>query len=380
MMSLVSMWLVLGVTLPVVVVALGCWAAYQLLLQNRRIILRLKDVEADFNGAAERMFKLNRQLVEAEGKGALLEGESGLPVGSPAPAFDLPALDGSRMSLEQFRGHRLVLVFWSPTCPHCVRMASDLATLAQGDARPALVLVSTGNPEENRRLAKDHGLRCPVLLQEKWEVGVAYQAPGTPMAYLLDEGGAIASPKAMGPEPVLALARGEVPATDGRASTPGSAGKATRPLSESRIGRDGLKAGTLAPSFRLPRVDGGELSLEDYRGRRVLLVFSDPECEPCDQLASELERLHRRRAEFELLMVSRGSVKANRAKISEHGLTFPVLLQRQWEISRSYAKFATPIAYLLDEQGVIAADLAAGRDEILALASRASGGGEGGGV
>ena len=43
------------------------------------------------------------------------------------------------------------------------------------------------------------------------------------------------------------------------------------------------------------------------------------------------------------------------------------MLQQQWEISRKYAMFATPIAYLIDEQGVIARDVAVGTDAILSL-------------
>src|SRR5262249_42637847 len=43
-----------------------------------------------------------------------------------------------------------------------------------------------------------------------------------------------------------------------------------RPLTESKIARDGLPAGTPAPDFRLPRLDGGELTLSDYRGKKVL--------------------------------------------------------------------------------------------------------------
>src|SRR5437016_4720298 len=69
-----------------------------------------------------------------------------------------------------------------------------------------------------------------------------------------------------------------------------------RSLSNSRINRNGLPAGTPAPSFRLPRVDGGELALEDYRGRRVLLVFSSPDCGPCQVLAPQLDALARETA------------------------------------------------------------------------------------
>ncbi len=65
-------------------------------------------------------------------------------------------------------------------------------------------------------------------------------------------------------------------------------------MSRSKIKRDGLKAGTAAPDFRLPRLDGrGEFSLSDLRGRRVLLVFSSPGCGPCNALALKLEKFHR---------------------------------------------------------------------------------------
>ena len=70
-----------------------------------------------------------------------------------------------------------------------------------------------------------------------------------------------------------------------------------------------------------------------------------------------------------VVMVSRGDPERNRAKIAEHGLTFPVVLQEQWQLSRQYAKFATPIAYLIDTEGRIAATVAMGVDAILALAS-----------
>ena len=47
--------------------------------------------------------------------------------------------------------------------------------------------------------------------------------------------------------------------------------KRTRSLEDSRIKRDGLSKGTVAPLFDLPRLDGTKLSLKDYRGHRILL-------------------------------------------------------------------------------------------------------------
>jgi peroxiredoxin len=254
-----------------------------------------------------------------------------------------------------------------------------------------------------------------VLLQKDGEVAKAYQVNGTPAGYLVSAEGKIASEPAIGAEALLTLATGglesrlqpagtassdtehaaqaEAQATWGpaKAGTPND-GRGNRfsqrSVARSKIKRDGLKAGTPAPEFRLPRLDGhGELALEELRGRRVLLVFSDPHCGPCNALAPELEKFHRKQNSdspppsppgegeqspmLEVVMISRGEPKENRAKVKLHGLTFPVVLQQQWEISRRYAMFATPMAYLIDESGVITQDVAVGTDAIQGLMARA---------
>src|SRR5262249_11482433 len=86
-----------------------------------------------------------------------------------------------------------------------------------------------------------------------------------------------------------------------------------------------------------------------------------------DQLSPQLEQLARRTAGVQVLMVSKGEPEANRAKAAQHGLTFPILLQQQWEVSKAYAKFATPIGYLIDEEGIIAKEIAIGVEPILSL-------------
>lgn len=145
-----------------------------------------------------------------------------------------------------------------------------------------------------------------------------------------------------------------------------------RSLARSRINRDGLTPGTSAPDFTLPTLDERALTLGHYRGRRILLVFSDPECGPCSALAPRLQALSQTIEDVQVVMVSRGDLAANRKKVDEHGLRFPVVLQKHWEISRAYGKFVTPMAYLIDEQGVIAAPVAAGPDPILTLLSNAA--------
>jgi len=257
-------------------------------------------------------------------------------------------------------------------------MAPALAGLRPegGDGQPVPLVVTTGDVEVNRRLVSEHNIRCAVLLQNQMEIASHYLTGGTPTGYLIDNEGAIASELAIGADALLALAARTARAPEGlngangaKQALKGPKGKANRGLAASRINRGGLKAGTPAPDFRLPRLGGGELSLADYRGSRVLLVFSDPLCGPCDELAPRLEQLHRTRKDFKVLMLSRRDAKSNRQKVAQLGLTFPVVLQQEWEMSLRYAMFGTPIGYLIDEQGIIAADVAAGVQPILDLVS-----------
>src|SRR5262249_37296559 len=308
----------------------------------------------------------------------------GLAPGSTAPAFELPDLTGKPASLAQWRGRRVLLIFFNPQCGFCEQMAADLAALkADGsDGRPIPLLITTGDREENRRFMDQHGIRCPVLVQPKDDVSSLYQAAGTPMGYLIDEEGLIATPLTVGAQDLLALAAVQGPSAP-QAPEPGTAapeqhhegrrGKASRGLHTSRLRRDGLKAGESAPPFRLPRLDGGELSLEEFRGRRGLLGFSDPDCGPCLELAPALEQFHRDGSGVGVLMISRRDPEANRHKVAELGITFPVVLQRSWEVSLRYAMFATPIAYLIDEQGVLATDVVVGVESIRALLATAAG-------
>lgn len=170
----------------------------------------------------------------------------------------------------------------------------------------------------------------------------------------------------LGLDPGDSIERGTVAL---RARSGPRASLATRPLTESRIERNGLAPGTPAPAFVLPAAHGGRVSLEEYRGRKVLLVFSDPHCGPCEELSPHLARVageHRGNG-LAVLVVGRGDAGENRSKAERHGWEFPVALQRHWEISRRYGIFATPVAFLIDEHGVIEQGVARGVAEILAL-------------
>jgi peroxiredoxin len=351
--------------IPWMIVALCCWVGYNLVRQNGRILLRLQTLE-------QQLGQLRLGIPTAPQAAPAAVVPKGLPVGSLAPSFELADLRGQQKKLSQWSGRKILLIFFNPQCGFCVRMAPEIAALLRKTLMP--LLVSTGDAAENQKLVAEYGIQCPVLLQKQMEVAAQYGVSGTPIGYLVDEQGRIASEMAVGAESLLALAKeangAGVSTRNGHGNGAGHAvHKGNRDLSSSAIKRDGLAKGTTAPAFRLPLLEGGELALADYRGRPVLLVFSDPGCGPCQELAPILNQHYSQNRGIEVIMISRGDHEANRRKAEEHGLRFPVALQKQWEISRLYGMFATPIGYLIDEQGIIAADVATGSEPILALLS-----------
>jgi methylamine dehydrogenase accessory protein MauD len=120
----------------------------------------------------------------------------------------------------------------------------------------------------------------------------------------------------------------------------------------SRTGRGGLKPGKKAPDFTLPCVSGEEVSLHDFAGRRVLLVFTQSGCKPCHRVVPELNKLQRG-GEVQVLVVSNGELEATGQWAGEAGVCFPMLVQQQFSVSKRYEMYATPFAFLIDERGVI---------------------------
>jgi peroxiredoxin/uncharacterized membrane protein YphA (DoxX/SURF4 family) len=131
----------------------------------------------------------------------------------------------------------------------------------------------------------------------------------------------------------------------------------------------GLPVGSPAPAFSLSGLYGETTTLDALRaaGKPVLLVFTDPKCGPCNTLLPEIERWQREHADvMTLALVSRGTLEANRSKMTEHGLTH-VLLQEDREVAKSYLAQGTPSAVLVRADGMIDSPLALGADGIRSL-------------
>jgi peroxiredoxin len=103
-----------------------------------------------------------------------------LPAGMPAPDFNLPAALGQRVSLAEFRGKPLILVFYpadnSPVCSSQLSLYNQVLPLfKEYDAR--LVGISVDNTEMHQAFAEKLNLSFP-LLSDDTPLGSVAQAYG----------------------------------------------------------------------------------------------------------------------------------------------------------------------------------------------------------
>ena len=377
----------IAVLLAWLAILLCLWIVFQLVAQNGRLLLRMEALErhlGDLVGLSPAAFA-NPASEQADPGGApevwdegAMAGEPGVPTGTVLHDFELPDLAGHLHLRSDWLGQRLLMIFVSPYCRHSRALLPDLATLRSSapTAWPLPLLVSTGSIDENRRLAQRAGLDETVLVQEEMEVGALFEVAATPTAYLVDEDGRTASPLVAGRAAILGLAASSATGHQAaRVESPSpallDAETTPAPVNGARY-RDGLDGGSVAPGFTLPGLNGGTVALDQLRGKRVLLVFTDPAHPPCGDLAARLEPLGSGDSGPAIVLIARGDLETNRAWAAVHGVTLPIGLQRRWDISREYGLLATPAAYLVDERGFISAPAALGADEVLSLAEGAA--------
>ena len=114
-----------------------------------------------------------------------------------------------------------------------------------------------------------------------------------------------------------------------------------------------------APAFDLPALDGGRVSLADYRGKKKLVVsFWASWCGPCKMEMPVLQHFYERQRKnadkFELLAISIDDERAPAERFaSEMKLPFPVLLDLHSQAANAYGVESIPSLFIIDEKGKV---------------------------
>ena len=119
-----------------------------------------------------------------------------LPLGTTAPDFTLPNVDGSDISRSEFSGKPLLVIFMCNHCPFVVHLRSALAQFADEYQAKGLAVVGISSndvanypqdgPEEMKAEAASAGYNFPYLYDQNQAAAKAYKAACTPDFFLFD--------------------------------------------------------------------------------------------------------------------------------------------------------------------------------------------------
>jgi cytochrome c biogenesis protein CcmG/thiol:disulfide interchange protein DsbE len=107
-----------------------------------------------------------------------------------APPFSLKGLDGKSVSLSEFRGKPVLLVFWTTWCPTCREDLDMMEKFSAGkrDQLTVLLLAIDGERQKKiERIVKEDHITLPVLLILKEKTMDDYGVRGwIPLTFLID--------------------------------------------------------------------------------------------------------------------------------------------------------------------------------------------------
>jgi len=111
-----------------------------------------------------------------------------------------------------------------------------------------------------------------------------------------------------------------------------------------------------AVDFSLPALDGGTISLADYKGRTIVLNFWASWCVPCTVEMPEVESFYKAHqgSGIVVLGINVGeSADVARDFVQREGVTFPIALDEDSGVATSYGMRGLPMTIVIDKTGTI---------------------------
>ncbi len=105
------------------------------------------------------------------------------------PDFSLQDLEGKEHRLVDYVGKKpVLLVFWTTSCPYCIKEIPDLNNIFVNRADDLeLLSINITEPERMvKRLVKSRGVKYPVLLDLQGKTARSYQVRGVTTIIVID--------------------------------------------------------------------------------------------------------------------------------------------------------------------------------------------------
>lgn len=115
------------------------------------------------------------------------------------------------------------------------------------------------------------------------------------------------------------------------------------------------RAGSLAPAFRLSRLEGGEITLAEIAAGPAVLAFFKVSCPVCQMTLPFLERIHTAGV-LKIYGISQNDAADTREFMRDFGLSFPMLLDSEdddFPASNAYGISSVPTMFLVERDGTL---------------------------
>ena len=296
----------------------------------------------------------------------------GLPAKSILNDFELPNLWGGNITLSQWKGQSIAVLFVQPSCPFSHELVSELRGKlpTPESVNRQVIFISNGTTAENHDLFSGFTPRTPILLQETNEVARLWRVPITPAGYFFDGDRVTEGQIINGEHEILAALGIETDDPDVQDSERWKT-ETTRFLHQFESILPVLIAGAAAPLPVLAPYLDEELALT-MSGSRTVLLLANPTCVPCQNLYPALEIQFRQfPSDLQLVMATRGDAdQVQRLRIA-FDLTFPIVAHPNGDVNRAFGTVETPAALLIDQHGAIVSPAVVGGAAILAMIDQA---------
>ena len=118
----------------------------------------------------------------------------GVSMGDYAPDFTLSDTDGNTISLSNYEGQTVMVVFWATWCPYCVQEIPAINAVYEKYKEQGLVVLGVNAGEQSDKVSKyqnSHNISYPILLDTKGTIQNRYRVSGIPAHFVINANGKI---------------------------------------------------------------------------------------------------------------------------------------------------------------------------------------------
>jgi len=111
-----------------------------------------------------------------------------------------------------------------------------------------------------------------------------------------------------------------------------------------------------APDFTLKDLNGNDVTLSSFKGKKVLLSFGATWCPYCVKEVPELNAFYGKHKDMDVKIINidiQESIAKVKSFVQKQGIKYTVVIDPDGKVSGQYNVYGIPAIFLIDENGII---------------------------